>query len=194
MSRKEFTHNECVAKVLLETVVGLQNIQLGDRPDITYGEGNGIEVTTAVFEDDLRSQNIIERRLAGKKADPFPDGYFETKYAIFGPTMVSDDTLISDKTIRTTRQAVELIKKAIDKKRKKVKSYPIKTKELFTDVVLCVDRDFELKEIGRYIYEYAKNDFDIIYIYVQDAECILKCQASGIDVHRFDPLKINNCM
>lgn len=182
MSRQEPTYEECYALILLQECLGIFDLELSDRPDIKCNNQFGIEVVSALFEDEKRLETIYSRKLAGKKTDPIPEGYVETRYFTIHPKMVTEDWMKTSKYDRSMSDAVELIKKAMDKKSKKVSSYDLETNRLFVFTELCIDED-TLKSIGRDLYQYTQNTFQVLYILVRDANCLMVCTSDSISLY-----------
>ena len=183
MSRQEPTYEECYALILLQECLGMSDLKLSDRPDIRCNNQVGIEVVSALFEAEKRIETILQRRREGKKADPIPAGYTETCF-LMGPTMVEHNWMKIDKYDRSTSDAIELIKSAIDDKKAKVNSYNeannFNTDRLFVFADLGVDDEIDLNTIGKDIYQYAQGDFHTLYISVRDASCLMVCDANGV--------------
>lgn len=182
MGRKEPTYDECYSFVLLKECLHMQNLELSDKPDILYENQFGIEVVSAIFEEEKRLEEILVRRKECKKADPLPKGYKETRYGIEHPMMVSQDPWELYKCDRHTSTAIELIKREIDKKKKKVETYQYPTDRLFVWTIFGIDDD-ELKTIGSELYQYAKGTFHTLYVLVVDANCLMVCDANGVSLH-----------
>ena len=182
MSRKAPTYDECYALVILQECLNMTDLEVSDRPDIRCNNQVGIEVVSALFEDDKRLESIIKRRQEGKKSDPIPEGYIETPYCFMHPEMVSKDCMKTNKYDRSISDAVKLIKSAIDKKTKKVSKYDCETDRLFLFAELCIDDD-TLKSIGEDVYQYASDTFKILYILARDSNCLMVCDANGVSLH-----------
>lgn len=172
MSRQTPTYEECYALVLLQECLNMTNLELSDRPDIRCDNQVGIEVVSALCEDEKRVETILLRRREGKKADPIPTGYTETCF-LMGPTRVSK---------KWTPKALKLIKSTVDNKKEKVGTYHCKTDRLFVFTELCIDDD-TLKSIGKDLYQYASDTFKVLYILVRDSNCLIVCDANGVSLH-----------
>ena len=120
MSRPTPTYEECYALVLLRECLHMTNLELSDRPDIVYNNKSGIEVVSALFEEDKRLETILMRKKENKKTDHLPPGYTQYPYFIVHPLKSSQDCGATNTHERCTSEAIELIEKTIDKKKEKV--------------------------------------------------------------------------
>ena len=188
MSRPTPTYEECYALVLLREYLHMTNLKLSDRPDIVYDNKSGIEVVSALFEEDKRLETILMRKKENKKTDHLPPGYTQCPYFIMHPLKSSQDCGATNKYERCTSEAIELIKRTIDKKKEKVDSYNkannFKTDRLFVFTRLFIDGD-ALKVVGRDMYHRASDTFTNLYLLVEDVNCLIVCNSHGIFLNFF---------
>lgn len=171
MGRQYPTYEECYAYIILREIVGLNDIELFDKPDILSKNNTlGIEVFYAWTEDENRFETIMERRHFGKKADPLPEGYEEKPQYIIHPIRSSYDNDIR----------IKLAAENIEKKLHKKKQYAHTEKfELFISLNLYGSRD-EIESICRNLFACYNSRVDGIYFNIHNENYLIYCSNSNI--------------